>query len=75
MCSAHTEAKCRDICKRNFTIKGVFPFADLRKDVQCCRGNGDRGDETDICRDGECRLNDGEYVLLRNKFNILHNVL
>ena len=73
------EAKCRDACSRNFTINGPLTIGDdvVGEDVVvwCCRGGGDRGDWTNICRDGECRLNDGEYVLERNRFYVKFNIL
>ena len=67
-CSVHMEAKCRDACARNFTNNGPLT---IPEDVRCCSGcDADRGEWADICRDDECRLNDGEYVLERNRFYV-----
>ena len=68
ICSVHMEAKCRDACARNFTINGPLT---IPEDVRCCSGgDADRGEWANICRDDECRLNDGEYVLERNIFDV-----
>merc|ERR1712113_244029 len=62
-CSVHTEAECRDYCGRNFTMKGVFPFPDLRQNVRCCKGDGYRElPGTNICRNDECRVNAGSML-------------
>ena len=46
MCNTHTEAACRDYCQEH----------------QCCRGNENRGELTQWCRNGQCIRQFGGYV-------------